>query len=86
MHDHPLFGPRLRACLERARHDLTSAQREELAEQIRRAIEPFDVAGLSDRGRRNWYPVEAEDLFGVADKMAASQVEIEKLLRHSVFL
>ena len=42
-------------------------------EQIRRAIEPFDVAGLSDRGPRNWYPVKAGDLFGAANKLDASR-------------
>jgi FADH2 O2-dependent halogenase len=85
MHDHPLFGPRSRACLERARHDLTPEQRAELVEQIRRAIEPFDVAGLSDRSRRNWYPVKAGDLFGAANKLGASRIEIEKLLSRSGF-
>ncbi|HKQ79356.1 MAG TPA: FAD-dependent oxidoreductase [Blastocatellia bacterium] len=85
MHDHPLFGPRSRACLERARHDLTPEQREELAEQIQGDIEPFDVTGLSDRSRRNWYPVKADDLFGAADKLGASRVEIEKLLSRSGF-
>lgn len=85
MHDHPLFGPRSRDCLERARHGLTPEQREELVEQIRRAIEPFDVAGLSDRSRRNWYPVKAEDLFGAANRLGANRAEIEKLLSRSGF-
>ena len=53
---------------------------EELAEQIWRVIEPFDVAGLSDHNRRNWFPVKADDLFGAANKLGASRAEIEKLL------
>src|SRR5262249_38707189 len=60
-------------------------QREELAEQIQRVIKPFDVAGLSDCSRRNWYPVKADDLFGAADKLGASRAEIEKLLSRSGF-
>ena len=85
MHDHPIFGPRSRACLEGARRNLTPEQREDLVEQIRRAIEPFDVAGLGDRGRRNWHPVKAGDLFGAANKLGASRAEIEKLLSRSGF-
>ena len=85
MHDHPLFGPELRSCCERARHELTSAQRAELIEQIQRAIEPFDVAGLSNRHRRNWYPVKAGDLLAAAGKLGASHEEMERLLIRSDF-
>jgi FADH2 O2-dependent halogenase len=85
MNDHPIFGPRSRDCLERARQYLTPKQREELKEQIQRVIEPFDVAGLGDLSRRNWYPVKAEDLFDAAHKLGASREEIENLLSRSVF-
>lgn len=85
MHDHPRFGPRSRACLERARRDLTPEQRAELIEQIGFAIEPFDVAGLNDRGRRNWYPVLADDLLSAAGKLGASRSEIEEMLTDSGF-
>jgi tetracycline 7-halogenase / FADH2 O2-dependent halogenase len=85
MHDHPRFGPQLRACLERVRRDLTAEQRAELIEQIRAAIEPFDVAGLTDSSRRNWYPVLAEDLFSAASKLGSGRSEIEKMLRDSGF-
>ena len=36
------------------------------------AIEPFDIAGLLDRTRRDWYPVLAEDLVANASKLNAS--------------
>jgi FADH2 O2-dependent halogenase len=85
MHDHPIFGPRSRDCLERAVQRLTLEQREDLMEQIQRVIEPFNVAGLSDNKRRNWYPVKAEDLFDAAHKLGASRAEIEKLLSRSGF-
>jgi FADH2 O2-dependent halogenase len=55
MRDHPLFGPGSRACLERARHNLTSEQREDLVEQIQRIVKPFDVAGLSDSSRSGFF-------------------------------
>ncbi len=78
--DHPVFGAQLRACCERARRNLSPAERRELLEQIRRAIEPFDVAGLSKRNRRNWYPVDANDLFAAAGKLQASRHQIQHLL------
>ncbi|HKX26281.1 MAG TPA: FAD-dependent oxidoreductase [Blastocatellia bacterium] len=85
MQDHPLFGPASRACLERVKRDLTPAQREELRAQIFRAIEPFDVAGLSDQRRRHWYPVEANDLLDAAGKLGVGRQELEKLLQRSGF-
>jgi tetracycline 7-halogenase / FADH2 O2-dependent halogenase len=85
MHDHPRFGPQSRACLERVRRDLTAEQRAELIEQIGAVIEPFDVAGLNDRSRRNWYPVQAEDLFDAAGKLGSGRSEIEEMLRNSGF-
>lgn len=85
MHDHPRFGPQSRACLERVRRDLTGEQRAELIEQIRFIIEPFDVAGLNDCGRRNWHPVLAADLRAAAGKLGASRAEIDELLINSGF-
>ena len=79
--DHPWFGPRARACCERA----LESPDPELIEEIHRVIEPVDVAGLGDRRRRNWFPVKAEDLLGAADKLHATTDEIEDLLRRSGF-
>jgi FADH2 O2-dependent halogenase len=49
-------------------------------DEILRAIEPFDVAGLCRVERRNWYPVEAADLLGAAAKLGAAESEIRRLL------
>ena len=53
------------------RHRARLARRAVLARTllrpIDRAIEPFDIAGLLDRSRRDWYPVLAEDLVGNAE-------------------
>jgi FADH2 O2-dependent halogenase len=85
MHDHPHFGPQSRVCLERVRRDLTPEQRGELIEQIGSVIESFDVAGLNDHSRRNWYPVLAGDLISAAGKLGASRTEIEEMLIRSGF-
>ena len=58
---------------------------DELTEEILRIIEPFNVAGLSDPDRRNWYPVDAEDLFRGASKLGATHDEISQLLDRSGF-
>ncbi|MEA2559344.1 MAG: tetracycline 7-halogenase / O2-dependent halogenase [Acidobacteriota bacterium] len=79
--DHPWFGPRSRTCCERA----LKSRDPELIEEIHRVIEPIDVAGLGDRCRRNWFPVEAEDLLAAAGKLEAAPEEIEALLRRSGF-
>lgn len=79
--DHPSFGPRARVCCERA----LKSRDPELIEEIYHVIEPVDVAGLGDRKRRNWFPVEAEDLLGAANKLEATPEEIQALLRRSGF-
>ena len=72
LHAHPRFGPELRECSGMACQPLDGVARSELFARIDRAIEPFDVAGLLDRSRRDWYPVLAEDLVTNASKLDAS--------------
>ncbi|MEP7306911.1 MAG: FAD-dependent oxidoreductase [Acidobacteriota bacterium] len=85
LHAHPAFGPELRACSESALRTMDGIAREELLTRIDRAILPFDIAGLLDRSRRDWYPVLAEDLVTNASKLHASSVEIERLLERCGF-
>ncbi len=87
--DHPVFGPAFgeccRAALAASREGLPSNEREELLRKIDRAIEPLDVAGLSDAGRRNWHPVRAEDLVAAASRLGATPAEVENFLHRSGF-
>ena len=68
----PVFGPvcaRLCAQAARVRTDAILA-----------AIEPFDVAGLCDAQRRNWFPVDPNDLLQGAAKLGATQDEVKRLI------
>jgi tetracycline 7-halogenase / FADH2 O2-dependent halogenase len=85
LHADPRFGPELRGCVALARHTPNGAARDALFARIDRAIEPFDVAGLLDRGRRDWYPVLAEDLVANAAKLQASGEEVDRLLARCGF-
>ena len=78
--DDPIFGPELRACAATARAALTDGDRDALFARIDRAVRPFDVAGLGDRRRRDWYPVRADDLRAAAPLLGASPGEIDALL------
>ena len=80
LHDDPRFGPACAWLLERARRSGGHGESEQLIEEVYRMIEPFDVAGLGKRERRNWYPVEAEDLMRSAHKLGASHDEIMQML------
>lgn len=82
---HPLFGPELRACAALAAARPTGLGRLELFDRIDRAIEPFDIAGLLNRGRRGWYPVLAEDLIAGASRLDASVEEVHGLLARCGF-
>jgi FADH2 O2-dependent halogenase len=85
LHAHPVFGRDLHACVMIALAGPQGRAREALLEEIDRAIEPFDIAGLLDRSRRDWYPVLADDLVTHAAKLKAAPAEIEKLLERSGF-
>src|SRR5262249_24015261 len=78
-HDHPSFGPAFRETC-----GLASRAPDEVARRVADAIAPLDVIGLSDRSRRNWYPVLAQDLIDGAPKLGATQAEIEDLLRRTL--
>ena len=85
LHGHPRFGPELRACTDLARHAPKGTARDALCDRIDRAIEPFDVAGLLDRSRRDWYPVLAEDLVANRSKLHASVEDVDRLLERCGF-
>ena len=85
LHAHPVFGPELRACCEQALAAPTGAMRDTLFARIDQAIEPFDVAGLLDRSRNDWYPVLAKDVAANAWKLQATASDIEALLARCGF-
>jgi FADH2 O2-dependent halogenase len=82
----PSYGPALRRICDTARTLLYPDARERLLADISRAIAPFDVAGLLDASRRNWFPVKADDLRRAAPKLEATPDEIEGLLTASGFV
>ena len=86
----PVFGPALRDCCgtvlrAAARGGLGPGEREDVLQRVTRAIEPLDVAGLSDRSRRNWHPVLAEDLRAGAEKLGVGTADVEAFLNRSSF-
>jgi FADH2 O2-dependent halogenase len=85
LHDDNTFGPACKRLLERARHLASAEESAVLAADILRAIEPFDVAGLSKPNRGSWYPVDAEHLLQAAGKVQSNRGEIESLLQRCGF-
>ena len=85
LQDHPQFGAACTRVLERARAAHSEADSEAIIEEIRRVIEPVNVAGLTNSARRNWYPVDAEDLLRAAHKVGASRDEVLQMLERCGF-
>jgi FADH2 O2-dependent halogenase len=83
LHDHPLF--QIQTLLERARAVRTQEGTRRLNDEVRRIIEPFNVAGLGNPTRRNWYPAEAEDMLQAASKLGAERKEVARLLARCGF-
>jgi FADH2 O2-dependent halogenase len=85
LYDHPTFGPDFGRVLQLASSPHTASHPESIIEEILRVIEPIDVAGLGKSNRRNWYPVEAEDLLQAAHKLGATREEILQMLTRCGF-
>ncbi len=85
LHDHPYFGPECRKLFERVQQTNGPAASPQLCGEIVRVIEPLNLAGLGEPERRNWYPVDARDLFEGAGKIGATVEEISALLARSGF-
>ena len=85
LHDHPQFGPVSQQLLKRAACAIPIGESDTFIRDIHRAIGPFDVAGLTRLDRRNWYPVDADDLFRSAPKVDANHEEIAQMLERCGF-
>jgi len=85
LRDHPEFGPACCHLLKQAQQPLSDEESHALSEEILKAIEPFNVAGLGDPDRRNWYPVDPDNLLRSASKLDATQNEIMVLLQRCGF-
>lgn len=64
----PAYGPALRRICDAARRPLDADSRARLLADVSRTIAPFDVAGLLDESRRNWFPAT----FSVSSSPASS--------------
>ncbi len=85
LRDHPVFGPASAVLFERAMQVHTPQESARLTDDILQAIEPFNVAGLGNPARRNWYPVDPDDLLRSSRKLNATSDEIMELLRRCGF-
>jgi len=85
LYDQPQFGTQSAAVLQRALAVRLGTESHALIDEIRRVIEPIDVAGLTDRTRRNWYPVDAGDLLRGAHKLGANREDILQMLERCGF-
>ena len=83
--EHPAFGPELAACASIAVSGAQGPSRLALDARLDRAIEPFDTAGLLDRGRRGWYPVLASDILASSAKLGATRADLVRLLQRTGF-
>jgi FADH2 O2-dependent halogenase len=82
---HARFGPACQEICASARQRLSRAEAEALIDRIHRAIDPINVAGLGNPERRNWYPIEADDILNAAAKLDSSRDEVHALLRRCGF-
>lgn len=80
LHSDPHFGPAVRQCVQHAKAYRTQTEIDELSGEISQAIEALNIAGLGNPHRRNWYPVDANDLLNSAAKLQSTKEQISELL------
>jgi FADH2 O2-dependent halogenase len=85
LYSDPHFGPAMRQCFQHAKTYRTQTDMDELAGEISQTIEPINIAGLSNPHRRNWYPVDANDLLNSGAKLESTKEQISELLDRSGF-
>ncbi len=78
---HPVFAARCRQLCDLAARAVTAGDIADVRCGIREAIEPFDVAGLTDDSRHPWYPALASDVLRGAPKLDAGETEVTAMLR-----
>jgi FADH2 O2-dependent halogenase len=79
------FAAGLRRCAEVACLAPHGELRQDLLTRINMLVEPFDAAGLLDRSRRDWYPVQTEDLLASASKFDVTADDIYGMLARCGF-
>jgi hypothetical protein len=72
-------------CFDLAAGAHRDQQIDEVTREVLQAIEPINIAGLGDAQRRNWYPVDAKDLFNASTKLGATEDDISQLLKRCGF-
>ncbi len=80
---HEVFRAGLLDCCHRARNGSPNGA---LVADIRRLVEPFNVIGLFNPARGNWYPVDFADLYRDAAKLNASRADIDAFLHKAGLL
>ena len=60
---------------------LETIQEADFQKSVQSTIDPINVAGLEEPRKRNWYPVQLEDLYNNRGKVDASCKEIEEMLQ-----
>jgi FADH2 O2-dependent halogenase len=83
--DDAVFGPACARLCEQARQASTEEECAETSAAILRAIEPFNIAGLGQAQRRNWFPVDPSDLIRAARKVEATPESVLNMLERSGF-
>jgi FADH2 O2-dependent halogenase len=72
----PIFSAQVRRFCDLATQPASHQDTEGLTQAIRHAVEPFDIAGLTDPARDPCYPANASDLLRNAHKLGATEGEI----------
>ena len=72
--DDPRFASDVAALASQCR------ERRDLHPRVARAVDRFNIAGLCDPSKRNWYGVDLDDAVRGAHKLGVAPQEVERVL------
>jgi FADH2 O2-dependent halogenase len=79
--DHPKFSEGMNRCVERLlRGELNSSDARSLESEVSEFVAELNIAGLCDASKRNWYPVNFEDVVRGAHKLGLSQDDVRRAI------
>ena len=78
--DNARFVSGFRQCCQLARAEKSLETSKRLHRLIQKTIAPYDVAGLTDRGKNNWFPVDFEDLRRATPRLGLNPDRVERLI------
>jgi FADH2 O2-dependent halogenase len=78
--DHPKFSEGLNRCVERLLGGEMNSSDARFESEVSEFVAELNIAGLCDASKRNWYPVNFEDVVAGSHKLGLAQDDVRRAI------